>query len=213
MNISKLLTSLLFVLAASVSIGAQAASFNVGDLVASPTQINGFEGMTEYVTSNPTYTEDGIRVDQVNMGSVWTTYGSSLGFPGVRSWYANGGDYGYTQITQANGSDFGDVSVITGNGWGSNKYLNYSLLNNGVEVLSGSTLQTSSAFPVSFIGGGYDTIRLSATEALGQTPTSGSFQALAIDQIKVSAVPVPAAAWLLGSGLLGLIGVARRKAA
>jgi len=29
----------------------------------------------------------------------------------------------------------------------------------------------------------------------------------------VAAVPVPAAAWLLGSGLLGLIGVARRKAA
>lgn len=29
----------------------------------------------------------------------------------------------------------------------------------------------------------------------------------------VAAVPVPAASWLLGSGLLGLIGVARRKAA
>jgi hypothetical protein len=29
----------------------------------------------------------------------------------------------------------------------------------------------------------------------------------------VSAVPVPAAAWLLGSGLLGLVGVARRKVA
>lgn len=29
----------------------------------------------------------------------------------------------------------------------------------------------------------------------------------------VSAVPVPAAAWLLGSGLIGLVGVARRKAA
>ena len=27
-----------------------------------------------------------------------------------------------------------------------------------------------------------------------------------------SAVPVPAAAWLFGSGLLGLVGVARRKA-
>lgn len=27
-----------------------------------------------------------------------------------------------------------------------------------------------------------------------------------------AAVPVPAAAWLMGSGLLGLIGVARRKA-
>jgi len=29
----------------------------------------------------------------------------------------------------------------------------------------------------------------------------------------VSAVPVPAAAWLFGSGLLGLVGIARRKAA
>lgn len=29
----------------------------------------------------------------------------------------------------------------------------------------------------------------------------------------IAAVPVPAAAWLLGSGLLGLVGVARRKAA
>ena len=28
---------------------------------------------------------------------------------------------------------------------------------------------------------------------------------------EVSAVPVPAAAWLFGSGLIGLIGVARRK--
>lgn len=34
-----------------------------------------------------------------------------------------------------------------------------------------------------------------------------------VTQFGISAVPVPAAAWLLGSGLLGLIGVARRKAA
>lgn len=34
-----------------------------------------------------------------------------------------------------------------------------------------------------------------------------------IEGTYVSAVPVPTAAWLLGSGLLGLIGVARRKAA
>lgn len=38
---------------------------------------------------------------------------------------------------------------------------------------------------------------------------------IALDDIRfaTAAVPVPAAAWLLGSGLLGLIGVARRKAA
>lgn len=37
--------------------------------------------------------------------------------------------------------------------------------------------------------------------------------ALAVRSGQVAAVPVPAAAWLLGSGLLSLIGVARRKAA
>ena len=32
-----------------------------------------------------------------------------------------------------------------------------------------------------------------------------------IDNCRASVVPVPAAVWLFGSGLLGLIGVARRK--
>ena len=32
------------------------------------------------------------------------------------------------------------------------------------------------------------------------------------NSVFVSAVPVPAAAWLLGSGLIGLVSIARRKA-
>jgi len=46
------------------------------------------------------------------------------------------------------------------------------------------------------------------------TVCSGSCQALAIGSwTRISAVPVPAAAWLFGSGLIGLIGIARRKKA
>jgi hypothetical protein len=38
------------------------------------------------------------------------------------------------------------------------------------------------------------------------------FYAWAVRDGDVSAVPVPAAAWLFGSGLLGLVGIARRRA-
>lgn len=47
-------------------------------------------------------------------------------------------------------------------------------------------------------------VPMQAGPFVGQAP---SFQGT------VSAVPVPAAVWLFGSGLLGLVGVARRKAA
>ena len=36
---------------------------------------------------------------------------------------------------------------------------------------------------------------------------------LSIDGIAINAVPIPAAVWLFGSGLLGLVGIARRKKA
>ncbi len=41
----------------------------------------------------------------------------------------------------------------------------------------------------------------------------GSGNSLHVTGYSVSAVPIPAAVWLFGSGLLGLIGVARRKKA
>jgi hypothetical protein len=42
-------------------------------------------------------------------------------------------------------------------------------------------------------------------------PTTSDFALIPQTNLYTSAVPVPAAAWLFGSGLLGLIGVARRK--
>ncbi len=39
----------------------------------------------------------------------------------------------------------------------------------------------------------------------------GSYNAWAVYDGDVSAVPIPSAVWLFGSGLIGLIGIARRK--
>ncbi len=43
--------------------------------------------------------------------------------------------------------------------------------------------------------------------------SSVSFDQLSLDIAPVSAVPLPPAVWLFGSGLAGLVGIARRKAA
>lgn len=45
----------------------------------------------------------------------------------------------------------------------------------------------------------------------GANTLSTSNRGYALTSLTTSAVPVPAAAWLLGSGLLGLVGVARKR--
>jgi hypothetical protein len=67
----------------------------------------------------------------------------------------------------------------------------------------------------------FDTIKYAFTGALVGTDTSGSglsrntttinWNLVGVDPPAPSAVPVPAAAWLFGSGLIGLVGASRRR--
>jgi hypothetical protein len=199
---------------------AGAAGVVAGDQITSTTQFNGFEGLTGSSLAAPSsYTEDGLTVNQVGQtgrNDIWTTYGNTyLGFTGAHSWYANGGDYGYTRITEANGSDFTHLSVVTGNGYatGTIVWLNYTLLDNGAVVGQGSLLQSSPAMAVTFTGGGFDEVWLSATYGAGATPGQGAYQVLAIDDVRVgtvSAVPEPASLATLLAGL-AMLGVAARR--
>lgn len=58
-------------------------------------------------------------------------------------------------------------------------------------------------------GGSYDQIRLTIGD--GYTPTTTSAVPSFIGTYNVATVPVPAAVWLFGSGLIGLVGVARKR--
>ena len=57
----------------------------------------------------------------------------------------------------------------------------------------------------------FTTTIAAGVHAVGIVNTAAASYFINYDNFSLSQVPVPAAAWLFGSGLLGLIGVARRK--
>lgn len=64
------------------------------------------------------------------------------------------------------------------------------------------------------IVGGFENISISSTNGISGFSLFSTQQIegnAAIDNVTVSTIPVPAAVWLFGSGLIGLIAVARRK--
>lgn len=102
----------------------------------------------------------------------------------------------------AAGSASGFQSTLWGTNFGSQVYFNNSVTGVGTDQL------------VSFIA-------LGATDVadLGGLPVSTTFGGKfhidaatgTVAYVGVSAVPVPAAVWLFGSGLVGLVGISRRK--
>ncbi len=96
----------------------------------------------------------------------------------------------------AAGSDFNLTSAVTPNTttlFGDNEFVIATSLDNGMswsEPTSTFALITNKMYNVTFTTG--------AVLSIDATP-------------EVQAVPVPAAAWLFGTGLIGIVGIARRK--
>ncbi len=145
----------------------------------------------------------GVILDNVN-NLLWYTDGTNRNWANATSWSA-----GLTQSSLSAGS------------WSLGTFTQYNLLAAAAGSVSqmntlGFTAQyyflsTTSASPWGDpnVGSNNNTDGLKAYDAYNPAATIGS---LAVAQYTPPAVPVPASAWLLGSGLLGLVGISRRRA-
>lgn len=203
----KMIVGALLALAAGIS---QAATVETTDFITNPDHFSGFEDV-EFVTYNLTHLEDGIVVTQVNSPQGIYAGFTGWGAQGNRSWYPNGGDDGYTDIKLASGEVINSISFLAGNGWLQNpNYVHYQLLLGGAVVQSG-TVESSLGAWVGFSQGGFDEVRLAGTNYFDYTV--GGEQALAIDNVKITAaVPEPETYAMLLAGL-GALGLIRRRTA
>jgi hypothetical protein len=143
-----------------------------------------------------------------------TNFGiQSVGFNGLQLSAANFTNLasGWTFSAGKNQDGFGTyLNVLEGSGSTRQDPLTFTIVNAGDTINSyasnstGGNSQFFAAHVAGIVTGMFD------DEGL---PIASAFFAGHDELTPPSEVPVPAAAWLLGSGLLNMIGVARRKAA
>jgi hypothetical protein len=200
-------------------------SFVSANPISNPDSIIDFTSLPDTNVSGSPKNFGGLTIEQVQGdpgNSIYTTIPAfpattqaSVFFGNVdrKIWYPAGGDLGYTKITLTHGDEFGDMGLFVSSG-GAYPYLAYQLLNDGFSVGSGVLSGHVGRFHwLSILGGGFDTLYLK--DGLNNTIsfTASHLNALALDTILVdqpTAVPVPGAVWLMGSGLLGLLRLKRR---
>lgn len=134
------------------------------------------------------------------------------------NWFLTGDFIDNTNMKLAFGTALSAISFeivdIDGSGTGGANHERFTFdAYYGGSLVGGTFIQATNATPdaqvdtVSFSGIGlFDEIRIAGT-----TPGGSRNIGWGIDNITTSEVPVPAAAWLFGSGLIALAGLKRRK--
>jgi hypothetical protein len=143
------------------------------------------------IVSNNGTTDIGYGATGIGWQDPTGNYVSEMGY----MYYVNLGNWG-RYIPNYGGSS---TSFVEQPGWGLNNTGPFSNLQSGSNYWTGAEFDPNDAWVFNFDG----------SQGVNSKP-SFNF-AWAVHSGDVAAVPIPAAAWLFGSGLLGLIGVAGHK--
>lgn len=147
----------------------------------------------------------------INVGDTFTVTIDGSGFIGVDG---GGIDLAYDAAAlQYNGATldaaFWNVSAITGT-----ESTGFVATIYGATFFSGTTTFTLATLSFTALAVGTSLLDIShATTGTWSDAGSTIVPTFTDGSITVSAIPLPAAFWLLGAGLIGLVGVARRRAA
>lgn len=207
---------LAFVSLSSVTAEAVTVSIGAGSAVSSIDRSATFDTIISDNISLSGYTEDGLKISSPGVSDVgvyaYSLDGSATG-PMDKYFYNANGTTQYATITASDGVDIFGLEFhlghtyisIPGAGVVWETYRNNVLTGAGVFTATrGDVIGWSDA-------AGFDELRVGAADPA--YTSFGQLSVLVIDDlnVQVSAVPLPAAAWLFGTGLLGLLGVARQR--
>lgn len=139
----------------------------------------------------PPFDANGLPAQRHEQGILFDASGQPLRFDNPSTFFSNSAN-----IRSEENLDFGGLAKLTL--WDANAF-DTVFLNDG--TITSGTLATANGQAFTRLSGEWGFI----ADAFPQTGTASDSWYL------IQAVPVPAAVWLFGSGLLGLIGIARRK--
>ena len=168
------------------------------------------------VNIGTTYTEDGFTLTadsaSTTANDTFYAHGTSSDLYRGSTALFHGADNGVTVLTRSDGGSFNLLSIELAELNRVGTEYNIDVTFTGVLAAGGTVIQSFNLDNVAAMGSGFQKFTF---PGIFQNLVSVSWLEAPdyhqFDKIEVAAIPVPPAVWLFGSGLLGLIGIARRK--
>ncbi len=193
--------SINFEITTDYAVGDETATFNLFCTTDTDVQVRGYDFSFKYDQNEIAFES------HENLGK--SIFPSGYEFSTPRDKFSNDNENGYLKhfMVKAERGNYDFETLQTG----TTKLGSFTFSITENAILDGAADSDFNMDLVSYMALYQNGSKISSTSSLGPASVDGAFT-FTTDVGGTSAVPVPAAAWLLGSGLLGLIGIRKKSA-